>query len=192
MKLKEMLVGLEGLKVKGDLDLEIKELESNSKNIKKDYLFIAIKGFDVDGHQYIGSAIEQGATAVMVEEGCNLKALAIPEGITIVMAKDTREALAICSSNFYGNPSRKFKLIGVTGTKGKTTTTFMIKEILEKAGKKVGLIGTIATYRNGKKVKDSDRTTPESLELQREFSEMVKARSRSGCYGSIFTKFEIT
>ncbi|MCI8383382.1 MAG: UDP-N-acetylmuramoyl-L-alanyl-D-glutamate--2,6-diaminopimelate ligase [Clostridia bacterium] len=175
MKLKEMLVGLEGLKVKGDLEQEIQKVESNSKNIKKDDLFIAIKGFDVDGHQYIGKAIEKGAIAVMVEEGCDLKALAIPEGITIVMAKNTREALAIVSSNFYGNPSKKFKLIGVTGTKGKTTTTFMIKEIFEKAGKKVGLIGTIATYRNGKKIKESDRTTPESLELQREFAEMVKA-----------------
>lgn len=173
MKLKEMLVGLEGLKVKGDLEIEIKEIENNSKNVKKGYLFIAIKGFDVDGHQYIESAIKKGATAVMIEEGCDVKALAIPEGITIVMAKNTREAMAIVSSNFYGNPSRKFKLIGVTGTKGKTTTTYMIKEILEKAGKKVGLIGTIAIYRNGKKIKDSDRTTPESIELQREFAEMV-------------------
>ena len=175
MKLKEMLVGLEGLKVRGNLEIEIKGLESNSREVKKDYLFIAIKGFDVDGHQYCSKAIENGATAIMVEEGCDLKALAIPEEITIIMAKNTREALAICSSNFYGNPSRKFKLIGVTGTKGKTTTTFMIKEILEKAGKKVGLIGTIATYRNGKKVKDSDRTTPESLELQREFAQMAEA-----------------
>ncbi len=175
MKLKEMLVGLEGLKVKGDLDQEIKEIESNSKKVKEGYLFIAIKGFDVDGHQYVKNAIENGATAVMVEEGCDLKALAIPQEITIVMAKDTREALAIVSSNFYGNPSRKFQLIGVTGTKGKTTTTFMIKEILEKAGKKVGLIGTIATYRNGKKIKESDRTTPESLELQREFAQMAEA-----------------
>lgn len=175
MKLKEMLVGLEGLKVKGDLEQEMQGIESNSKKIEKGFLFIAIKGFDVDGHQYIGGAIEKGATAVMVEEGCDLKALAIPEGITIVMARNTREALAICSSNFYGNPSRKFKLIGVTGTKGKTTTTFMIKEILEKAGKKVGLIGTIATYINGKKVKESDRTTPESLELQRDFAQMAEA-----------------
>lgn len=175
MKLKEMLVGLEGLKVRGNLEIEIKGLESNSREIKKDYLFIAIKGFDVDGHKYCSNAIENGATAVMVEEGCDLKALAIPEGITIIMAKNTREALAICSANYYGNPSKKFKLIGVTGTKGKTTTTFMIKEILEKAGKKVGLIGTIATYMNGKKVKDSDRTTPESLELQREFAQMAEA-----------------
>ena len=175
MELKKMLVGLEGLKVKGDLSIDIKGLEKNSKEIKEGYLFIAIKGFTADGHAYIANAIENGATAVMIEEGCDLKSLKIPEDVTIIMAKDTRQALAICSSNFYNNPSSKFKLIGVTGTKGKTTTTYMIKEILEKAGKKVGLIGTIATYINGKKIKDSDRTTPESLELQQLFSQMVDA-----------------
>lgn len=175
MNLKEMLVGLEDLKAKGNLELEINGIESNSKEIKEGYLFVAIKGFSVDGHQYIENAIENGAIAVIVEEGCDLKVMKIPENITIIMVKDTREALAICSANFYGNPSKKFKLIGVTGTKGKTTTTFMIKEILEKAGKKVGLIGTIATYINGKKIMDSDRTTPESLELQRIFAQMVEA-----------------
>ena len=175
MELKKMLVGLEGLKVKGNLEIEIEGLESNSKNVKKGYLFVAIKGFSTDGHQYVESAIENGATAIMIEEGCDLKNLKIPEDITVIMAKNTREGLAITASNFYGNPSRKFKLIGVTGTKGKTTTTFMIKEILEKAGKKVGLVGTIATYINGKKIKDSDRTTPESLELQQLFSQMVEA-----------------
>ena len=175
MKLNEMLVGLEGLKVKGDLEREIIGLEKNSKEIKKGFLFVAIKGFSVDGHEYIADAIENGAVAVMLEEGCDLKSLNIPEDVTIVMAKDTRQGLAICSSNFYGNPSKKLKLIGITGTKGKTTTTFMIKEIIEKSGKKVGLIGTIATYINGKKIKDSDRTTPESLELQKTFAEMVEA-----------------
>lgn len=176
MKLKEMLVGLEGLRAKGDLEIEIKGLESNSKNIKEGYLFVAIKGFSVDGHKYIESAIANGATAVMVQEDCDLKTIKIPENVTVVMAKDTREALAITANNFYDEPSKKFKLIGVTGTKGKTTTTYMIKEILEKAGKKVGLIGTIATYINGKKLKDSDRTTPESLELQRLFSKMVEEK----------------
>ena len=176
MKLKEMLVGLEGLRAKGDLEIEIKGLESNSKNIKEGYLFVAIKGFSVDGHKYIESAIANGATAVMVQEDCDLKTIKIPENVTIVMAKDTREALAITANNFYDEPSKKFKLIGVTGTKGKTTTTYMIKEILEKAGKKVGLIGTIAPYINGKKLKDSDRTTPESLELQRLFSKMVEEK----------------
>ncbi len=174
MNLKNILVNLEGLKVKGDLNLEIEGIESNSKNVEKGYLFIAIKGFSVDGHKYIENAIEAGAIAVMIEEGCDLKSLNIPDTVTIIMAKNTREALAITAANFYDNPSRKLKLIGVTGTKGKTTTTFMIKEILEKAGKNVGLIGTIAIYINGKKEKDSDRTTPESLELQRIFNQMVE------------------
>ena len=168
-----MLVGLEGLKVKGNLDIEITGLEKNSKEVKEGYMFVAIKGFSTDGHQFVENAIENGAKCVMLQEGCDLKSLTIPEDITVLMVKDTREALAICSSNFYGNPSAQLKLIGVTGTKGKTTTTFMIKEILEKAGKKVGLIGTIATYINGKRIKDSDRTTPESLELQQTFRQMV-------------------
>ena len=174
MELKSILAGIEGLKVKGDLNLEIKEIENNSKEVKKGYLFVAIKGYSVDGHQFVNDAIENGATAIMIQEGCDLKSLKIPEDVTIIMAKDTREGLAIASSNFYGNPSSKFKLIGVTGTKGKTTTTFMIKEILEKAGHKVGLIGTIATYINGKMIEESSRTTPESLELQKTFAEMVK------------------
>ena len=90
------------------------------------------------------------------------------------MAPNTRVALAYTSSNFYGNPTKRLKLIGITGTKGKTTTTFMIKEILEKAGKKVGLIGTIGTYINGQMVAANDRTTPESVELQKIFAQMVK------------------
>ena len=174
MELKKVLLGIEGIKARGNLDLDIVGIEKNSKEVKKGYMFIAIKGFSVDGHQFVESAIENGAVAVMLEEGCDLKALKIPDDVTVLMVKDTREALAICSANFYGNPSRKMKLIGVTGTKGKTTTTFMIKEILQRSGKKVGLIGTIATYINDKKIKDSDRTTPESLELQQIFAQMVK------------------
>lgn len=173
MELKKILVGLEGIKAKGNVDLDIKGIENNSKNVKEGYMFIAIKGFSTDGHQFVENAIENGANCVMLEEGCDFKSLNIPDSVTILMVKDTRVALAVCASNFYGNPSAQLKLIGVTGTKGKTTTTFMIKEILEKAGKKVGLIGTIAMYMNGKRIKDSDRTTPESLELQRTFREMV-------------------
>ena len=174
MELKKVLLGLEGLKGKGNLDIEISGIESNSKNIEKGNMFVAIKGFSVDGHKFIESAIEKGATVIMIEEGCDLKSFKLPEDVTLIMVPDTRKALAICAANFYNNPSTKFKLIGVTGTKGKTTTTFMIKEILEKSGKKVGLIGTIATYINGKKISDSDRTTPESLELQKTFAKMVE------------------
>lgn len=172
MKLKNILVGLEGLKAKGNLDIDISGIESNSSKVKNNDLFVAIKGFSVDGHKFINDAINNGATAIAVEEGFNVKEINIPENVTIIMSKNNRELLAIASCNFYNNPSNSFKLIGVTGTKGKTTTTFMIKEILEKAGKKVGLIGTIATYINGKKVQNSDRTTPESLELQQIFQEM--------------------
>lgn len=174
MELKRILVGLENLKVKGNLDTEIKGIAKSSNEVKEGYLFVAIKGFNVDGHSFIEDAIKNGATAVMVEEGCDLKSIKFKEDTIIIMAKSTREGLAIASSNFYNNPSTKFKLIGVTGTKGKTTTTYMIKEILEKAGQKVGLIGTVATYINGKKLKDSERTTPESLVLQQLFAQMVE------------------
>ena len=172
MKLKNILVGLEGLKAKGNLDIDISGIESNSSKVKENYLFVAIKGFSVDGHKFINDAINNGATVIAIEDGFNVKEMNIPESVTIIMSKNNRELLAIASCNFYNNPSNNFKLIGVTGTKGKTTTTFMIKEILEEAGKKVGLIGTIATYINGKKIQNSDRTTPESLELQQIFQKM--------------------
>lgn len=176
MKLNEILVGLEGLKVRGNLEIEIGGLDKDSRNIGKGDLFIAVKGFTADGHEYVETAISQGATAVMLEEGVSTELIKkIPKEVTVIVAKDTRYALAICSCNFYGNPSRKFKLIGVTGTKGKTTTTFMIKKILEKAGKKVGLIGTIATYIGEEKLEDSDRTTPESNKLQAIFARMAEA-----------------
>ena len=175
MKLKEILIDQEGLKAKGDLDREITGIESNSNNIKEGNVFVAIKGFKVDGHNYIEQAIKKGATTIVIEEGFDLKSIKFPEDVTIILAQNTRKFLSLASCNYYDNPSKKFKLIGVTGTKGKTTTTFMIKEILEKAGHKVGLIGTVAVYINGEKQVDSERTTPESIELQKIFSQMVES-----------------
>ncbi len=174
MELKKVLAGIEGLKARGNIDINIKNIESDSRKVTKDTLFIAIKGFTTDGHEYIYKAIENGANSIMVEEGFDLKKLDVPKEITIIVAKDTRLALAIIACNFYGNPSKKFKLVGVTGTKGKTTTTFMIKQLLEKQGQKVGLIGTIAKYIGDTCLGESDRTTPDSLELQRLFEKMVK------------------
>ena len=139
-------------------------------------MFVAIKGFDVDGHKFVEEAIKNGAIAVMLDMNADLKGIKIPAGITVIIAEDTRYALAIASCNFYDNPSRKFKLIGVTGTKGKTTTTFMIKTILEKQGYKVGLIGTIENYIGEDSIGKSTRTTPESLDLQRMFHQMVKEK----------------
>ena len=177
MELKNILSGLEGLKVKGDLTIDITNVESDSRNIKKGGLFVAIKGFDVDGHEYIKQAIKNGAVAVIASPEIDKKLLKeIIDKVTIIIAPDTRLALAICACNFNDNPSRKFKLVGITGTKGKTTTSFMVKRILEKAGKKVGLVGTIASYIGEKKLEDSDRTTPESTKLQQIFSQMAKAK----------------
>ena len=174
MELKKILQGIDGIKAKGKLDIDLDDITNDSRKVQKNSMFIAVKGFETDGHKYIKDAIEKGAKVIMVEEGEDIKELLNIEGITILMVPDTRKALAICSCNFYDNPSRKFTLVGVTGTKGKTTTTFMIKHMLEKQGRKVGLIGTIAIYINGKKLNDSARTTPESIELQKVFAEMVK------------------
>jgi len=176
MVLKEILNGIEGLKAKGDLETEIKLITRNSKEVVEGALFIAIKGYEADGHTYIKEAVKNGAKAVMVEETASLKKTDVTEDTIIIVAPNTRVALAKASCNFYKNPSSKFKLIGVTGTKGKTTTTFMIKEILEKHGLKVGLIGTIANYIGDKNLGESSRTTPESIELQKLFSDMVKEK----------------
>lgn len=176
MKLNELLKGVEDYKVRGNEELEISNVESNSKNITPGSLFVAIKGFDVDGHKFVESAIENGAVAVVLDVSADLNSIKIPKDITVVLTVDTRLALAKIACNFYKNPSRKFNLIGITGTKGKTTTSYMIKSILEKAGYKVGLIGTIANYIGDKMICESSRTTPESLELQRFFDQMVKEK----------------
>ncbi len=177
MELKSILTSLEGLKVKGDLNIEISNIDSNSRNIKENGLFVAIKGFDTDGHNYIKEAIKKGAVAVIASIDADKKIIKeIMDKVTVILAPDTRFALAICACNFYNHPSSKFKLVGITGTKGKTTTSFMVKRILEKAGKKVGLIGTIATYIGDEKLEDSDRTTPESIKLQQIFSKMAREK----------------
>lgn len=174
MEIKRILRKIDGLKAKGDLDIEISNVTSDSREVIEGSLFVAIKGFETDGHNYIEKAIESGAKAIMIEEGFDYKTIKALANVTLISAPDTRYALSICACNFYDNPSENFRLIGVTGTKGKTTTTYMIKSILEKQGKKVGLIGTIATYIGDKKIEDSARTTPESTKLQQIFDMMVK------------------
>jgi UDP-N-acetylmuramoyl-L-alanyl-D-glutamate--2,6-diaminopimelate ligase len=173
MNLKEVLIGIEGIKAKGNLNIDIKNITTDSRKVNEGDMFIAIKGFEVDGHEYIEKAIEKGANTVVVQEGYDYKNILCNENITLIMVPDSRIAEAVCASNFYGRPQEKLKVVGVTGTKGKTTTTFMIKEILEKQGKKVGLIGTVATYINGRKVEDSDRTTPDSIHLFSLLGKMV-------------------
>ena len=176
MNLKSILLDIEGIKAKGNIDIEINSIEEDSRKIKNGDLFFAVNGFVTDGTKYINEAVKNGAKAVMVSIDTDYKSLNLPEDVTLLVVPDIRIAMAISATNFYNHPSKKFKLIGITGTKGKTTTTYMIKEICEKQGYKVGLIGTIENYIAGKSLGYSERTTPGSIELQRIFSEMVNAK----------------
>lgn len=175
MELRKILFGIEGLKAKGSLDLDISSVECDYRQVKQGSLFVAIKGYEVDGHTFINKAIEKGAVAIIFEEGANYKEFSSAKNVTLIMAPNTRSALAKCSCNLFDNPSKKMKVIGITGTKGKTTTSFMLKSILEKQGKKVGLIGTIGIYFGDKLIENSDRTTPESNKLQQVLDLMYKS-----------------
>ena len=167
MKLKEMLKDLNYEIVKGTDEVNINNIQYDSRSIEKGDLFFAIQGYNTDGHKYIPTAYEKGAIAIIYDKDMDN----LPE-CTMVKVKNSRKAMAKVSSNFYGNPKDKLKIIGVTGTNGKTTSTFMIKSILEEAGFKVGLLGTIANYIGDEKI-HSDRTTPESLEIHKLFKHMV-------------------
>lgn len=170
MKLKSILKGLEYELLRGGLDIEISKIEYDSRKIEPKDLFICIKGYATDGHNYVQAALDKGAAAILCMD--DIEDIAADKDCTVVKVKDTRKAMALAGSNYYGNPKEKLKIIGVTGTNGKTTSTFMIKSILEEAGFKTGIIGTIANYIGDKKVETS-RTTPESLDLHKLFCEMV-------------------
>jgi len=167
VKIEEILKGLTYTVLSGDKSIEINNPQYDSRKIKCGDMFFAIGGFNVDGHNFISKAIENGAKTVVVE-----KDVTLVEGITFIKVENGRRALAIAASNFYNNPSKKMKIIGITGTNGKTTSAFMLKGILEAKGYKVGLIGTIANYIGNKEI-HTEKTTPESLELQQLFKDMV-------------------
>ena len=171
MRLLEIIRDCEILETRGEMDIEIPEIRYDSRKVEQGDMFIAIVGFKTDGHNYIATAIDNGAKVIVMEEG-KVDINLIRNDITVIIAKDTRKFMALAACNFYNHPSRDFKLVGITGTKGKTTTSFMIKSILEKAGRKVGLIGTIANM-IGKEEVEASRTTPESVDLQKLFREMA-------------------
>ena len=169
MLLQYLLENLTNVEISGDTNREINKIEYDSKKIEKNDIFVAINGFKDDGKNYIDDAINNGACAIVCQDEIEKK-----EGITYIKVEDARIALAVMSATYYGNPARKLKIIGVTGTKGKTTTTYMIRDIMLASGKKIGMIGTICnTYGDIKE--ESIRTSPESLDLQALLARMVEA-----------------
>ena len=167
MELMKLLEGVEIKKIVGEVGKEIEGIAYHSGQVRKNFLFSAIRGLEADGHDFIDEAIQRGAEAILLEEGHEVS------GKTYIFVPNSRTALARVASTFYGDPSEKVFLVGITGTNGKTTTTFLLESILKKAGLKVGVIGTI-NYRYGEKVIPASNTTPESLDLQRILCEMSR------------------
>ncbi len=169
MKLTKLLEHLDYKILQGSKEVEVTELNNDSRKVTKDSVFVCISGAVVDGHDFINEVADKGATVVIVE-----KAVEAPAHVTVVLVEDTRYALALTSAAYFDYPAKELKVIGITGTKGKTTTTYMVKEILEGVGHKVGLIGTIEAI-IGDKVIPAANTTPESFAIHRYFREMVDA-----------------
>lgn len=167
MRLTDILKDTNYKILKGNLDIEIKGIFYDSRKCKDFSMFIAIKGFKTDGVNYITDAIKNGAKVIVVD-----REIMIPEEVTVVKVVDCRSAMAKMAANYYSEPTKQLFLIGVTGTNGKTSVTYMIKSILESQNNKVGLIGTIKNMIGDKEFK-TERTTPESIDLQKYFRIMV-------------------
>lgn len=169
MLLQYLLENLTNVEISGQTNREINKIEYNSNKIKNGDVFVAITGYKDNGIKYIDDAISKGAVAIVHEGDIEHK-----EDITYIKVENARIALAIIASTYYGDPARKLKMIGITGTKGKTTTAYMIRDIMLASGKKIGMIGTVCnTY--GKVTEESIRTSPESLDLQALLARMVDA-----------------
>ena len=170
MKLNELFKDIKYTLVKGDMELEINDIVYDSRKAIPGVMFMAIPGSEVDGHDYIKDAIKNGAKVILVSKDIEIK-----ENVKIIKVKDTRHILAKLAMRLFKYPQSKLKTIAITGTKGKTTTSFMIKKILEEAGYKCGLIGTTGVYIDDK-VYPAKNTTPESYETIRYMNEMVKKK----------------
>jgi len=167
MILKDLLKGVPVLALDGDEAAEIRGLAYSSKDVEPGFVFAALKGAKADGFDYVGEALRAGAAAVLTDRPR-------PEGAGAAWIRvfDPREALALCAANFYGQPSHRMKVVGITGTKGKTTTTFILEAILKKAGFPTGVIGTIS-HRGPDFALEAKRTTPEAPDLQRMLRDML-------------------
>ena len=170
-KLKDLLANIEYQCIRGTEEIEVTEIVYDSRKVVQDSLFICIEGANADGHDYAAQVVSAGATVLVVQ-----KEVELPEdaGVTVIRVADTRYAMAFISAAYFGNPAEKLQVIGITGTKGKTTTTYLVKSILEQAGRKVGLIGTIEVI-IGETHIHANNTTPESYLVQQYFKQMVDA-----------------
>ncbi|MFW5998591.1 MAG: UDP-N-acetylmuramoyl-L-alanyl-D-glutamate--2,6-diaminopimelate ligase [Bacillota bacterium] len=169
MNLKEIIQVIDPEQIYGNTDIEIADIVYDSRKASDNSLFICIEGFENDGHDYINNAVNNGTVAVLIEKDLN----EYRNDITYVKVNDSRKKMSKMAALFYGYPLRKLQLIGITGTNGKTTTSYLIKSIIENAGFKTGLIGTINII-IGEERLPATRTTPESLDLYKYFSRMVK------------------
>ena len=171
MKLSQLLNTVAPLEVRGDLDKEILGVEIDSRKVRDNYLFIAVKGTVADGHLYIPKAIENGAVAIVCSE-------AIPEqtacNVTYIRVSDSEQITGNIASEFYGNPSRKLQLVGVTGTNGKTTIATVLYNMFRRLGYKVGLLSTVVNEIDGRDV-PTEHTTPDPITLNQLLAQMVEA-----------------
>ncbi len=170
MKLKHLLQTMEYELLQGSLEAEVLEVQNDSRKVTKDALFFCIAGAKFDGHTYAQDVADRGASVLVVEKNVVVD----NNEITIIKVSNSRYAMGVMSAAFFGNPSDKLTVIGITGTKGKTTTTYMIKSMLEKAGHKCGLVGTIEIVIGEQEI-PANNTTPESIVLQRVLKDMVDA-----------------
>lgn len=169
MRLTQLLERLKYEVSQGSDGIDVTELINDSRKVTEGSVFVCISGAVSDGHAFARDVAEKGAAALVVEKDVD-----VPENVTVIRVEDTRYALALMSAAYFGYPAEKLKVIGITGTKGKTTTTYMVKSILEGVGHKVGLIGTIEALIGGKSI-PANNTTPESYTIHKYFAEMVEA-----------------
>ena len=173
MKLKDIIKGID-CKVDGDVELEVKNIQFDSRKVAEGTLFVAQPGTKVDGHDFIGKAVEQGAVAVVCERVESEKWKVESGGVTFVVVQDSSEALGLMAANFYGHPSRQLKLVGITGTNGKTTTVTLLHRMFRLLGHHVGLVSTIVNKVDEEEL-PTGHTTPDALELNQLLRKMVDA-----------------
>src|SRR5690348_3582147 len=167
MRLDELVAGLPGARVVGDAAVEVGGLEYDSRKVEPGTLFFCVVGEKVDGHEFGARVVEEGAAALVVER--DLTELAVPQ----VVVESSRAAMAPLAARFWGDPTERLRVVGVTGTNGKTTTAFLVREILQAADFRCGLLGTVKMVVGGVE-KEVVRTTPEAIELQRTFRQMLE------------------